>query len=208
LIGTFLALARKASSLGEREGSLVGWLYRDGSTPISGVTAIAAVPGSSLAIRNPSSPAAGIASDRAQVAVPEGGTATFEVKLADKPTGSVSMVVGWLAGDADIGVTITSAATVPANFELTPYEAWRQANFTTGQLVNLSFSGATADPDQDGMNNQQEYVAHTDPTNQASVFRVTALAYTPYFQVQFLSAADRDSRLLQSGDVALAACPP
>jgi hypothetical protein len=88
-------------------------------------------------------------------------------------------------------MTISSAATVRANFVMTPYEAWRRASFTAGQLASLAISGDTADPDQDGMNNQQEYVAHTDPTNQASVFRITALTFTPYFQVQFLSASDR-----------------
>jgi rhodanese-related sulfurtransferase len=287
-------------------------MMSDGSTPLSDVTAIVAGIINTLAIRNPQ-PHAGIVSDRAQVSVPEGGTATFQVKLAAKPMGSVSMVVGWLAGDTNISVsggasltfgtndwntyqtvtlaaaedsdtadgqatiacwvdglgtlnvtateqdndttltftagpggttgpsgpvvvtkgvardvcafadagyvftnwtvttgsvtfgttthdsdsqwttfmTINSAATVRANFVLTPYEAWRRASFTTGQLASLAISGDAADPDQDGMNNQQEYVAHTDPTNQASVFQITGLSFTPYFQVQFLSASDR-----------------
>ena len=286
-------------------------MMSDGATPLSDVTAIFAN-GNKLVIRNPQ-PRAGIVSDRTQVSVPEGGTATLQVKLADQPMGSVSMVVGWLDGDTNINVsggasltfgindwntyqtvtlaaaedadtadgqatiacwvdglgtlnvsateqdndttltftagpggttgpsgpvvvtkgvardvcafaaagyvftnwtvttgsvtfsattydgagvpttfmTISSAATVRANFVLTPYEAWRRASFTTGQLANLAISGDAADPDQDGMNNQQEYVARTDPTNQASVFQITALSFTPYFQVQFLSASDR-----------------
>ncbi len=287
-------------------------MMSDGATPLSGVTAIAAGVGHTLAIRNPQ-PRVGIVTDRTQLSVPEGGAATFQVKLAAKPTGSVSMVVGWLDGDTNINVsggaalsfdtnnwdtyqtvtlaaaedadttdgqatiacwvdglrtlnvtateqdndtiltftagpggttapsgavvvtkgvardvcafadtgyvftnwtvttgsvtfgattydgagvpttfmTISSAATVRANFVLTPYEAWRRASFTTGQLADPAISGDAVDPDQDGRNNWMEYVALTDPTNQASVFRITALNFTPYFQVQFLSASDR-----------------
>jgi hypothetical protein len=55
-----------------------------------------------------------------------------------------------------------------------PFEAWRAAYFTSAQLTNAAISSATADPDEDGLNNEQEYLAGTDPTNTASVLRISA----------------------------------
>jgi hypothetical protein len=55
-----------------------------------------------------------------------------------------------------------------------PFEAWRQTYFTAEQLTNAAISSATADPDEDGLNNEQEYLAGTDPTNTASVLRISA----------------------------------
>jgi alpha-glucosidase len=57
-------------------------------------------------------------------------------------------------------------------------DAWRAQYFPavdpTGMSTN-SQSCATCDPDGDGMNNLQEYLAGTDPTNPASLFHVTAV---------------------------------
>lgn len=58
--------------------------------------------------------------------------------------------------------------------------------------MNTAARPVQGEPARDGpCRSSQEYVAHTDPTNRASVFQITALTFTPYFQVQFLSAADR-----------------
>jgi len=43
--------------------------------------------------------------DKDSVSVPEGGTATFQVKLSNQPSGEVSVSVGWQSGDSDIGVS-------------------------------------------------------------------------------------------------------
>jgi hypothetical protein len=52
--------------------------------------------------------------------------------------------------------------------------AWRALYFGgTGTTTNAS-SAATADPDHDGMSNYQEFLAGTNPTNAASVLKLTA----------------------------------
>jgi uncharacterized repeat protein (TIGR02543 family) len=61
----------------------------------------------------------------------------------------------------------------------TVYEAWQRSHFGGADLNNLSLSGATADPDHDGLNNEQEYWAGTIPTNAASCLVLYALTNNP-----------------------------
>lgn len=56
--------------------------------------------------------------------------------------------------------------------------SWRIQYFGTNYLTD-SRVGADADPDGDGMTNLQEYQAGTDPTNAASVLRITSLKLMP-----------------------------
>jgi hypothetical protein len=60
-------------------------------------------------------------------------------------------------------------------------------------LNNLSISGPTADPDNDGLNNEQEYWAGTIPTNAASCLVLYALTYNPpgEYVVRWQSATGR-----------------
>ena len=56
---------------------------------------------------------------------------------------------------------------------------WRQLYFGgNGTTTNVPGSCATCDPDGDGMSNLQEYLAGTNPTNAASRFTITSLAFT------------------------------
>ena len=76
-----------------------------------------------------------------------------------------------------------------------PYETWRLANFSPEQLANVNISGATADPDHDGLNNEQEYWAGTSPTNPASCLVLYGLTNNPAlpgeYVVRWQSASGR-----------------
>jgi hypothetical protein len=75
------------------------------------------------------------------------------------------------------------------------YEAWLRSHFGSADLNNLSISGATADPDRDGLNNEQEFWAGTSPTNPASCLVIYALTNNPAlpgeFVVSWQSVTDR-----------------
>ena len=86
-------------------------------------------------------------------------------------------------------------------------DMWRARYFGGYGTTTNGQSCATCDPDHDGMNNLQEYVAGTDPTNPASFFCVTAVSNLPPsgmpgFAVQWSSVTgkcyylDRSSNLL------------
>jgi hypothetical protein len=75
------------------------------------------------------------------------------------------------------------------------YEAWLRSQFRSADLVNLSISGPTADPDNDGLNNEQEFWAGTSPTNAASCLVLYALTNNPAlpgeYVVRWQSVSDR-----------------
>jgi hypothetical protein len=75
----------------------------------------------------------------------------------------------------------------------TAYEQWQRLYFDLAGLNNLSISGPTADPDQDGLNNEQEFWAGTIPTNAASCLVLYALTYNPpgEYVVRWQSATGR-----------------
>jgi hypothetical protein len=68
----------------------------------------------------------------------------------------------------------------------TVYEQWRHLSFDQTCLTNPAISGATADPDHDGLNNEQEYWAGTIPTNAASCLVLYALTNNPALPGEFV----------------------
>ena len=56
-----------------------------------------------------------------------------------------------------------------------PYLIWKQQNFTAGELSNPSISGDSADPDNDTMSNQSEYIAGTHPKDGNSYLHVSTV---------------------------------
>ncbi len=66
------------------------------------------------------------------------------------------------------------------------YEAWQRSHFGGTDLNNLSISGATADPDHDGLNNEQEYWAGTDPNSASSCLTMYAGTNAPAAPGEFL----------------------
>jgi hypothetical protein len=68
----------------------------------------------------------------------------------------------------------------------TAYEAWRQTQFDAVSRTNAAVSSDTADPDHDGLNNQQEFWAGTNPTNASSCLVLYATTNNPSVDGKFV----------------------
>ena len=104
-----------------------------------------------------------------------GGPAGFTANLgAHLPLGrSVTATVTDPAGNTSqlsAGITATMTSTVNDGIP----DAWRALYFGGDGTMTNSQSTATADPDNDGLDNYEEFLAGTNPTNAASVLKVTA----------------------------------
>lgn len=88
------------------------------------------------------------------------GTDTFRYRVFDGYVNSVNIAM----------VTIQVSASV-----LTAFQQWQERYFTS---TNSPVAASTANPDGDGMDNWQEFLTGTDPTNSASYFHITSLVPT------------------------------
>lgn len=71
-------------------------------------------------------------------------------------------------------------------------DAWQVRYFG----LNNHQGGPFSDPDGDGIRNESEFIADTNPTNAASYFRITAISNLPPRTVYFKSSADRAYTLI------------
>ncbi len=90
----------------------------------------------------------------------------------------------------------------------TPYQIWRQQNFTTAELTNSAISGDFADPDGDGIPNLMEYALGLNPkvasVNGLPVVGLQNVGGTNYLAVtykQVLFATDISYTVQVSGDL-------
>ena len=55
------------------------------------------------------------------------------------------------------------------------YDDWAAEHFTAEELADPALSGHGADPDGDGLTNEQEFLAGTDPNDADSVLQITGV---------------------------------
>jgi len=81
---------------------------------------------------------------------------------------------------------------------------WRAQYFGGSGTTTNALSCATTDPDHDGMNNYQEYIAGTNPTNAASAFQIQSLTNSPAgFAISLQSAWGRNYTLYSRTNLAV-----
>jgi len=114
---------------------------------------------------------------------------------------------GVFTRSTDVVVTVTNGIAT-----------WKTQYFSAAELVNPTISGDLADPDSDGHNNFQEYIAGTNPRDAQSVLRLEVFRGVPSYRLRFqaetgksYSLIYRDSLLnggwLKLADVPSAASP-
>ena len=119
------------------------------------------------------------------------GAASYRVKRSPTPGGSYALVASGVTGTSltDTGLTngttyyyVVSAvnlggesadSTEASGTTYTTLQSWRLTYF--GTTSNSGNAADNADPDGDGMTNAQEFAAGTNPTNAASLLKVTGL---------------------------------
>lgn len=125
------------------------------------------------------------------------GTANFTAQLgATLPLGSL---VTATATDPTGNTSAFSAAVLASGQDSVGDgipDAWRAARFGGNGATTNAVSCATCDPDGDGLNNGQEFLAGTLPTSAASALRFSSIAASPAgVTLDFASVADVPYRL-------------
>ena len=91
---------------------------------------------------------------------------------------------GDLVRSSDVIVTVTSAIAV-----------WKAQYFTAAELADTAISGDLADPDADGHNNLQEFIAGTNPHDAQNVLRLEVIDVTGVPRLRFRAEAGKSYSL-------------
>ncbi|MDW8344746.1 MAG: right-handed parallel beta-helix repeat-containing protein [Verrucomicrobiae bacterium] len=78
--------------------------------------------------------------------------------------------------------------------ELSAFDAWRVEQFSPAQLANESHSGATADPDADGVVNLLEYAFRTEPLASNDTSRLPVVGLTIPSTTRYLTLTYRQNK--------------
>ena len=160
------------------------WFFSDGTNRIPYIDSDISVPGTVLLIGgklDALKPVQGVSGRHVPL-----GTVTFkrllntplEFGLAlgrPAPFGNFVTTTGVIEDNASGGVIWSGVQIDPTDTDLNGLpDDWEQLYF--GGLGQTTWSD---DPDKDGFNNRQEYMADTNPTNGASFLRMTSIAPSP-----------------------------
>jgi len=102
--------------------------------------------------------------------VPIGGEVVLDLYEL-QPT-NTSGIAGTLLGYLILTQSGLSFQAVPSSQD--PFVAWQNQYFTPAELGNPAFSGPNADPLGKGISNTNQFLLGLNPTNAASVFRITS----------------------------------
>jgi hypothetical protein len=91
---------------------------------------------------------------------------------------------------SDVVVTVTNGIA-----------SWKAQYFSPAELAVPGISGDLADPDHDGQNNHQEYIAGTNPRDIQSVLRLEVVADSGAHRLRFVAAAGRTYTVLYRDSV-------
>ncbi len=130
-----------------------------------------------------------------------GGSAAFTANLgAHLPAGRVVTATATDPSGNTSALSIGIAVTMTSTPNDGIPNVWRASYFGGSGTTTNSQSAWFADPDHDGMNNYQEFLAGTNPTNAASVLNLTALNPNGGTNVISLNSASGIVYRILSGD--------
>jgi [NiFe] hydrogenase large subunit len=100
--------------------------------------------------------------------IPEGGRATFNVRLGSRPTSSVTVNVARIAGDSDI--TVASGASL--SFSTSNYNTWKTVTLAAAEDSDATNGKATFSLTGEGLASAQVSVAEIDRGTNTPTFNI------------------------------------